>query len=387
MIVEDSLQAKVEELDWDFAEANTQYLTHSIHRYSGKFIPQIARQAIEMLTKPGELVLDSYCGSGTTLLESSLIGRRSIGIDLNPLATLISRVKTTPIRAQLLHSFIQQLREELGPLVGSATQPRLFGLACDNLLEEAREDWRWNDLWYGKWFKDNVRMELIAIHRRIIKEVDESCRNLALLAFSDILRKSSNAHSSYPNVMFDRSKGPIPPAVPRFLERLQQVGAAVSQLEQALVEKPLPQVVRGNARALPLESSSVDALITHPPYIGSIPYAEYGMLSITWLGYDAKELDKQLTGGRRQSSGVLEQFRGGYNDMLREAYRVLRPKRYLVLLVGNPMVKGERINLAQMSKEFAVGAGFHLEAEYKRNAVNRRANLMGQEDLLLFQKL
>ena len=93
----DMIATKVLGQPWDYTDANTQFLTHNIHRYSGKFIPQIAARAISLLTQPGDLVVDPYCGSGTTLLESALLGRRAVGVDLNPLAVLITRVKTTPI--------------------------------------------------------------------------------------------------------------------------------------------------------------------------------------------------------------------------------------------------------------------------------------------------
>ena len=66
---------------WEYSDANTQQLTHNIHRYSGKFIPQIAARAISILSEPGDLIVDPYCGSGTTLVESALLGRRSIGVD------------------------------------------------------------------------------------------------------------------------------------------------------------------------------------------------------------------------------------------------------------------------------------------------------------------
>ena len=87
------LAEKIQFIDWEFSDADTQYLTHNIHRYSGKFIPQIAQQVIQLLTVPGDTVLDSYMGSGTTLLEAQLSGRNAIGVDLNPLAVLISQVK------------------------------------------------------------------------------------------------------------------------------------------------------------------------------------------------------------------------------------------------------------------------------------------------------
>lgn len=85
---------EINEIGWEFKNSDTQYLSHNIHRYSGKFIPQIAHSAIELLTSPGDVVLDPYLGSGTTALEAMLLGRKCIGVDLNPLAILISQVKT-----------------------------------------------------------------------------------------------------------------------------------------------------------------------------------------------------------------------------------------------------------------------------------------------------
>ena len=137
---------------------------------------------------------------------------------------------------------------------------------------------------------------------------------------------------------------------------------------------------------MPLEDCSVDAVISHPPYIGSVPYAEYGLLSLKWLGADPKALDRELTGGRRQSSDVVSRFRDGYGLMLREASRVLRPSRHVFLMVGNPVVKGEKIDLAKMSIELAGANGLRLVASTVRTGGNRRANKMGEEYLLFFQK-
>lgn len=77
-MTEKKLITSIQSTDWEFTDSDTQYLTHNIHRYSGKFIPQIAGKAIELLTNPQDLILDSYMGSGTTLLEAALRGRNSI---------------------------------------------------------------------------------------------------------------------------------------------------------------------------------------------------------------------------------------------------------------------------------------------------------------------
>jgi len=385
---EKGLLSKVKALDWECTGADTQYLTHSIHRYSGKFIPQIGNQVILLLTEPGELVLDPYCGSGTVLLECSLAGRRSIGIDLNPLAVLISRVKTKPVEKAKLENFVHAMEAHANPLL-KEPRLRLFGqsqVEPQDLRDRARRDPRWSDAWYRKWFKDEVRLELIAIHQQILTEPDQDCRDIALVAFSDILRKCSNANPSYPNVMFDRNRGKPPAATPEFIKKLRQIAWSVSELEARLVDMSIPHVVWGKAQRTGLDNCSVDAIITHPPYIGSIPYAEYGLLSLVWLGYDPKVIDEQLTGGRRQSSDVVQRFELELYEMFRESLRVLKPGRNLFMLLGNPVVRGTRVDLVEMAKNIASSVGFHFAAAQERKGTNRRANLMSRETLLFFRK-
>jgi len=72
---------------WAFADKTrkeTSYLTHGYHRYPAKFIPQIVSRLIEKYTKEGDLVVDSFGGCGTTLVESKVMCRSSIGVDINP---------------------------------------------------------------------------------------------------------------------------------------------------------------------------------------------------------------------------------------------------------------------------------------------------------------
>lgn len=372
---------------WEYADADTQHLTHNIHRYSGKFIPQIAARAVSLLTVPGELVVDPYCGSGTTLVESVLLGRRAVGIDLSPLAVLIARTKVTPLPIRDLECLNRELAQRLADLKSSEDMP-LFATTLNgsSIGSEVERDPRLNDEWFRKWFKRNILEELVAIDHAIRSINDKQKQNVAWVAFSDILRKSSNAHSGYPNVMFDKNARDRSRPVQPFLNALDRVCGMIASLEKTDGRWQDAQVKHGSAVALPFEDCSVDAIVSHPPYIGSIPYAEYGALSLKWLGADPKELDKELTGGRRQSSNVVERFRADYWRMLVEASRVLRPGRHAFLMVGNPVVRGEVVDLAAMTVDLAERAGFQLVACAERKGVNRRANKMGAEHLLFFKK-
>ncbi|EJR2729351.1 site-specific DNA-methyltransferase, partial [Salmonella enterica subsp. enterica] len=86
---------KLKSLDWDFSESNNKDGLHSIHPYPAKFIPEIPEQLIRELKPKKGVILDPFCGSGTTMSVSQKMGYESIGIDLNPIACLISRVKTS----------------------------------------------------------------------------------------------------------------------------------------------------------------------------------------------------------------------------------------------------------------------------------------------------
>lgn len=90
----DDAISKLLGIDWTFSDAKTNYLTHGLHPYPAKFIPQIPNALIQELSSVGDTVADIFCGSGTTLLEALTLKRNAIGIDANPLSALISRAKT-----------------------------------------------------------------------------------------------------------------------------------------------------------------------------------------------------------------------------------------------------------------------------------------------------
>lgn len=79
----------------DFHGQNGNYASHNFHSFPAKFPPSLPRECILALTEIGDVVLDPMMGSGTTVLEAFINGRRGVGFDIDPLSILMSSVKTT----------------------------------------------------------------------------------------------------------------------------------------------------------------------------------------------------------------------------------------------------------------------------------------------------
>jgi len=95
--------------DLTFKGEKTSYASHNIHAFVAKFPPQIPKTFIQELTAPGEIVIDPMAGSGTTLIEAVFAGRLGIGVDLDPLACLIAKVKSSPADLARFASVGQQV--------------------------------------------------------------------------------------------------------------------------------------------------------------------------------------------------------------------------------------------------------------------------------------
>ena len=112
-------------IDWDFFKVKTNHLTHSMHPYPAKFIPQIPHGLITELSREGDTVGDIFCGSGTTLVEALLLKRNAVGVDANPLACLMSKTKTSRITNEEVALLLEVslLARKKGELIGNNAVP------------------------------------------------------------------------------------------------------------------------------------------------------------------------------------------------------------------------------------------------------------------------
>src|SRR3989339_905161 len=147
---------------WDYKGEKTKTYTHGIHTYPAMFIPQVARRLLETYSKEGDTICDIFCGSGTALVESRLLGRNAYGIDLNPLAIFLAKVKTTEINPSKLTKEYFILLNRIEKIKGNEIKKPVF-----------------NNIDF--WFKKEVAVKLAKIKKAILQIQDEKIKNFFLV--------------------------------------------------------------------------------------------------------------------------------------------------------------------------------------------------------------
>jgi len=98
---------------------------HDLYKYPARFAPEFARETIRAFSQPGDVVLDPFCGGGTSVIEAVALGRRAVGYDISALACFLARTKTTPLTVhdeRALHEWSLHLRRDPSLAAGSIWQ-------------------------------------------------------------------------------------------------------------------------------------------------------------------------------------------------------------------------------------------------------------------------
>ena len=319
---------------------STGYATHGLFPYRGKFHPQMIKALMNILNiQEGDVVLDPMCGSGTLNVEAALIGVNSIGVDKNPFASFMSKVK------------LEALNLDLELLSQEMRNPK-------DLLDE---------------FLTKVR-----VTEEILLSNDDSykVKRLALLAFLDAMGYARRTTKTI-NELF-----------PQVLNRyINQVRSFIEVSQELKLKLGNGEIISGDASDLStIKNSSIDGIITSPPYSFAIDYAENDRPQLEYLGYDVDKLKKEMIGLR--GKGRKERLKKYFEDMNRvieEMSRVLKKGKYAVIIIGSNDIQTGGIRLENKIKEFGSMHGLTLVREIRKPIKGIR-NTMHEEFVLIFRK-
>jgi 16S rRNA G966 N2-methylase RsmD len=369
--------------DLSFQGHNTSGGTHDFHAFPAKFPPQLPRVFIDGLTAPGESVLDPMMGSGTCVVEALAAGRVALGFDIDPLAILLGRVKTTPADAAL----IAQTGEEIAARAEKSLSATPEKLRADLAQRFEPKTVKFVDYW----FSPQTQLELAALMREIERLKEPAIREFFMLAFSAVIITKSGGVSLAWDLAHTRphklKQGVAKTYRPALKEFCKRVAKNLNGLRQ--VPTGRAAVNFGNAEQMPLPDNSVDLLFTSPPYAANaIDYMRAHKFSLVWFGRSVGDLSGvrgQCIGGesvkdfnfaelppetRRMVAQIsaLDAKRGAslrryYSEMARvmaQARRVLRPGCAAVFVVGSAVMRGVDTLAAECLGELGEAQGLEL---------------------------
>lgn len=391
--LENIIESKPNYLDFNGVDMN--YSTHKYHDYPATMIPKLPDLFLNVITKYAEVksLYDPFMGSGTTLVEGIRHGIDSTGIDLNPLAALMSRVKTKKLNQEKLCKYRQNI--------------------YSGIEEEKREVWRgtkelkvpnFKNIDY--WYKPYVIKELQIIRDQIedIKDVDY--REFFLLAFSGTVRYVSNTRNGEFK-MYRMAPKTLEKWEPDVIGKFKEILDKNIDLNGKLKEpKATANVILGTSMKTDLPDNSFDMLITSPPYGDSrttVAYGQFSRTSLQWLNLDempadeVPKIDRTLLGGTLKDKKIREtasptlnkyvreieqkdekraleviQFYDDLYVVLKECYRVMKPDSYQVWVTANRTVKQIHLPTDVIISELYASLGVKKLAEFTRNIPNKR---------------
>ena len=271
---------------------NIRYFGHSLHEYKGRFYPQLGKALMNTVGGGKGVALDPFCGCGTLLLEAALSGSPAIGVDINPIGWMIARAKIASLR--LGEKTADKMRAVFSNDEKTSAVPAPIPAAGAN-IEYLR-----------RWFPENNLAEIFQLEKQMRASFSGDALLFLQVVLSGILKIFS---WQAPNEQRIRRRKDSPPNNIRdaFRERLffhLRKAAAARQIRKPARSRAVAKI--GDARRLPVDSESVDFVVTSPPYATALPYIDADRLSLFFFSLVDRrtfcELEQKSIGNREIST-------------------------------------------------------------------------------------
>jgi DNA modification methylase len=370
--------------EWSFTNVrSTEQWTHGYHRYPAKFLPNVVKKLIETYAINNGKIADVFAGCGTTLVEAKAHGINSVGIDINPVAQLITKAKIKPVSPNVLNSQYEKI-------VASFSQ--YDANRYENIKIHDRIDY---------WFRQKEKKEIAFLYKEILSNKKENIKIFFLVCLSHILKNCSRWLMSGTKPQIDPNKIPAEPF------KTFQLHCKKMMIKNALFYTELkkkkylgvPCDIRlADARKTRIKANSIGTIITSPPYVTSYEYADIHQLTAYWYEYinDLPEFRKNFIGtfyslsqdttcqsekAQQIVNELLEkddrtakEVANYFNDLSvvgKEMYRIVKKNGHICVVIGNTTVKDVKINSAEVFYEILGKVGFKEENVIKRSIPNK----------------
>ncbi len=323
--------------------------------YSKEIVEFLAK---EFGLKEGNLILDPFCGVGTTLIAAKELGLNSIGFDVNTVALFAAKAKCPNYDVEKLKDAIKvMMRARFSKINFKVEMP---------VVNKAFSKYTLEDIYFFK--------------KKILEEFeDEKVRDFLILALINTSTKCTYAEKQGGCITINKKRH-IPPFRPMFRKVALRMIKGYERFVKDAKEKPIDlesvsaSVQRGDARQLPLEENSVDAIITSPPYLNKIEYTNvyaieqylfFGQPSRpavrSFIGEESNKATEDVFEGKHALPEIAKPYFYDMNLALQEMYRVLKKDSYAGIVIGNGCFPEQVVQSDELLAELAEKAGFTVE--------------------------
>ena len=371
-------------LNWreqDLPERERTKHVHRLHPYLGKFIPQLVEIFLRKYFKPGQTVLDPFCGSGTTLVQANELGINSMGYDISEFNVLLTRAKTT-------HYDLSLARKEVLDVLDHARRASRAGARQPSLwnTEVHREPIQNIESEYLRaWFAPQALDELLT-YRALIPQyhyqdllkiiLSRSARSARLTTHFDLDFPKKPQTEPYWCYKHSRTCSPTTTAY-EFLKRYSL--DTIHRLEEFAARRTNATVEVRHADGRTADIPPVDGVVTSPPYVGLIDYHEQHIYAYELLGLrDNREAEIGAAANGSSQRARIE-YQQAIADVFRNACRRLPSGGRLIVVAADR---------ADLYEEIAQLSEVETEAVLNRH-VNRRTGRRASEfyeSIFIWQK-
>jgi DNA modification methylase len=341
-ITSSKVTSVLKKVEWKQGEYSKQHWgnwLHSISPYVGRMTPALAHWLIKSSSKPGDVVLDPFCGIGTVCLEADLLGRKTIGIDLNPYAALIAKAKFGRKNIEEHLDFLRKVELDTSKIDLSKISPFI-----------------------KQYFHDKTLKEILALKGILVKEKKE----FLLACLMGILHGNRPGYLSAwtgciipmaprkpNNPKFDPAKD-----IPEYRPVIPRLAAKVKRMYM----NPFPIQTKGkiyeaDSRNLSfLKDNCVDVICCSPPYYHTLDYVGANRLRLAILGFDEEGREEMKTTLIQQRQTYLEEMK----KVGKELHRVMKPNSHILFVLGDVHMTKYSLNTAKDIGKLYEEVGFKM---------------------------
>ncbi len=390
-LAKQNYRSELKNIDWDFTGENGTVGFAAYHWYPARYVPQLAGILVNYFTEPGDLVLDPFCGSGTTLLEAFKFGRLAVGVELNPIGVLMTKAKLTPFDDRSFRAYVDTIlmeaSDEIATLQGSLLASQHAKVSIPNYDE--------NRLWYHK----DTLYELASIWAVVHRHSRSRYYDVGRAAFSAILRYccSQDKHWGWICDNVQPKRLSYKNALLKFSEKLEKYKTCATKLQEdasELQEKVVAiseiKIYQGDCKEIlsQFTSQCFDLVVTSPPYFNMTDYMSSQRLSFLWFDYDFAKLRAKEIGARfrRFRDHALDEYLSQLKESLVAIARVLKKGHICCVVVGeSPRHEPFLDKLGVICRE----VGFKLSDRLSRKIPKQRSlsPILHQENIFIFRKI